>query len=558
MKDAEEKKGFFTMWKKRDNLYLQINKDQLEKPFLYIVSYSRGIGSNYLLGGLPPDDRMLQFERHGDRVLLVDVNMRFSAKAGTPIDNARDLSIGNSVVQSFKIESEHDSTKAVLIDLGGLLVSDVTDLAEQMRGAFGGVSARFDKERSALAKVKKFPDNTEIEALLTYTPNDRSRLSIETVPDNRYIPDHRALLVHAPAREADGGALADNRVGYFLDARKDFGREDKENFWVRKINRWRLEKKDPTAAVSEVVKPIVYYIDWTVPDKFRPWVKEGVEKWQKAFEAAGFRNAIVAMDAPAESTGWDPEDVRSARSAGSPRTSRRSAPSDRRAWTRARARSSTRTSCSKRRCSRTTRTPTAATSGPRRSASPCCRRTRFRSAAENATPEMLCMAGDALADGGAMQHLAMLMDQTLPRARRCPTEYLKPAVIWAVMRGRSHAGPAPQLPLSSTPVDKLHDTAWTGANGLYGSVMEYLTPNIDHSRAHQGEYWTTGACTTCGRSATATRRRAPRRSRKTTRRGTRWPTSRCCPGTSTRRTTTRIRPTRRIRARTSTTSAATR
>ena len=99
VKDAEEKKGFFTMWKKRDNLYLQINKDQLEKPFLYIVSYSRGIGSNYLLGGLPLDDRMLQFERHGDRVLLVDVNMRFTAPAGTPIDRARDLSIGNSVVQ---------------------------------------------------------------------------------------------------------------------------------------------------------------------------------------------------------------------------------------------------------------------------------------------------------------------------------------------------------------------------------------------------------------------------------------------------------------------------
>ena len=166
VKDAEEKKGFFTMWKKRDNLYLQINKDQLEKPFLYIVSYSRGIGSNYLLGGLPLDDRMLQFERHGDRVLLVDVNTRFTAPAGTAIDRARDLSIGNSVVQSFKIESEQDSTKAVLIDVGGLFLSDVTDLAEQMRGAFGGVSARFDKERSALAKVKATTDQSSVGTML--------------------------------------------------------------------------------------------------------------------------------------------------------------------------------------------------------------------------------------------------------------------------------------------------------------------------------------------------------------------------------------------------------
>jgi Domain of unknown function (DUF5117)/Domain of unknown function (DUF5118) len=188
VKDAEVKKGFLTLYKKRDNLYLELGKEQLGVPFLAIVSYSRGIGSNFVLGGLPLDDRMLQWERHGDRIMLVQVNTQFTAPAGTPIEKARALSIANSIVQSFKIESEQDSTKAVLIDLGALVLSDVTDLSENMKGSFGGVAVRFDKERSALGALKTFPDNTEIEVTLTYSPLDRSRLSLETVPDNRYIP----------------------------------------------------------------------------------------------------------------------------------------------------------------------------------------------------------------------------------------------------------------------------------------------------------------------------------------------------------------------------------
>ena len=497
VKDAEEKKGFFTLWKKRDNLYLQINKDQLGKPFLYIVSFSRGIGSNGVLGGLPLDDRMLQFERVGDRILLMDVNTRFLTPKDTPIDRARDLSIGNSVVQSFKIESEQDSTKAVLIDVGGFFVSDVTDLSEQMRFAFGGVSARFDRERSALTQAKSFPDNNEIEALLTYTPNDRSRLNLETVPDNRYIPISVHYSFTRLPEKPMAARWADNRVGYFLDARKDFSRDDKESFWIRNIHRWRLEKKDPSAAVSEPVKPIVYYLDRTIPEKFKPWVKEGVEKWQKAFEAAGFRNAIVAMDAPAESTGFDPEDTRystirwitshepSFGAIGPSRVDPRTGEildadilfeaSMFQNYSNAYRRYS----------------------GPEQLAQSLLPQDVFAQLPTNVTPEMLCMAGNALADGGALQHLALLMDQELPPGAPVPDSYLKPAVIWAVMHEVGHTlGLRHNFRSStSTPMERLHDTAWTGANGLYSSVMEYPTPNVEYTHQHQGEYWTTTAGT---------------------------------------------------------------
>jgi hypothetical protein len=492
-KDAEAKPGFFTLWKKRDNVYLEIAPAQLGKPFLYVVSIARGIGSNFVLGGLPLDDRMLQFERVGDRVLLYDVNTRFTAPRDQPIDRARELSIPNSVLASFKVESEHDSSKAVLVDAGSLFLSDATDLTERMKQSLGNVSVRFDKERSAITQVKSFPGNCEIEALLTFSPNDRSRLSVEAVPDERYIPVSVHYSLCALPENPMMPRWADNRVGFFLGAVKDFGRDDKESFWLRHINRWRLEKKDPSAAVSEVVKPITFYVDWTVPEKFRPWVKEGVEKWQKAYEAAGLKNAIVAVDPPKDDPEWDAEDTRYS-------TLR---------WI-------------------TSSQPSFGAIGPsrvdprtgeifdadilfeasmfqnyanayRRFVSPeamarsILPATRLEDLPPGLELDQLCMLGDALADGGSLQHLSMLLDEALPPGAPIPDEYLHRATVWVVMHEVGHTlGLRHNFRSStSTPVDHLQDAQWTGANGLYSSVMEYPTPNIDHSRKHQGDYYTT-------------------------------------------------------------------
>ncbi len=490
-KDAEAKPGFFTLWKKRDQLYLELAPEQLGRPFLYVVSFARGLGSDFLLGGLPLDDRMLRFERVGDRVLLWDVNTRFTAPAGSPMARAMDLSIPTSVLASFKIESEQDSTKHVLIDVGSLFVSDATDLGERMKGALGNVSVRFDKDRSAVTSVKTFPNNCEVEALLTFTPNDRTRLRVESVPDERYLPISVHYSLCALPETPMAPRRADNRVGFFLDGRKDFGRDGKESFWVRDIHRWRLEKRDPKAAVSEVVKPITFYVDRTVPEKFRPWVKEGVEKWQKAFEAAGLKHAIVALDPP-DDPEWDPEDTRYS-------TIR---------WI-------------------TSNEPSFGAIGPsrvdprtgeifdadvlfeasmfqsyanayRRYADPSALAqtllpsSRLAALPEGLAPEALCFLGDAVAEGGALQHLSMLLDDALPPGAPIPDAYLKPAVVWAVMHEVGHTlGLRHNFRSStSTPYDDLQDAAWTGAHGLYSSVMEYPPPNIDYARTHQGDYWT--------------------------------------------------------------------
>jgi len=492
-KDAEQKKGFFTYWKKRDNLYLELSKDQLNQPFLYVVSFSRGIGSNFVLGGLPLDDRMLQFERHGDRIALVHVNTWLTAPKDQPIGKARELSTPQSIVQLFKIESEQDSSKNVLIDLGSMLLSDVTDLGEGLKARLGNVSVRFDKDRSVLGSLKTFPDNAEFEVTLTYSPNDRSRLDLESVPDDRYIP----IGVHYSFSRLPANPMArrwaDNRVGFFLEATKDFSRDEKENFWLRYINRWRLEKKDPSAALSEPVKPIVYYIDWTVPDKYRPWVKEGVEKWQKAFEAAGFKNAIVAMDPPKDDPDWDAEDVRystlrwitssepSFGAIGPSRVDPRSGEifdSDilfEQSMFQNYANSYRRFA------------------GPEPIAAAALPENALKNLPKGMELAHLCMAGDALAMAGELQHVAMLMDGSLEPGSPIPDAFMKTAVEWVVMHEVGHAlGLRHNFRSStSTPYPQLQDPSFTGTRGLYSSVMEYPSPNIDYTRTKQGDWYTT-------------------------------------------------------------------
>jgi hypothetical protein len=375
----------------------------------------------------------------------------------------------------------------LLVDLAPMLVSDIGDMAEFMKQGFNNKGVRFDKERSAITSVKSFPENVEIEALLTYSPNDRDGLNLNTVPDDRYIP---VTLHYSFTKLPDVPMmprLADDRTGYFLQAVKDFSRDDQEHFWRRYITRWRLEKKDPTAALSEPVKPIVYYIDHTIPERYRPYVKKGVEAWQKAFEAAGFKNAIVAKEAPNDPD-YDPGDVRystirwitsSEPSFGAIGPSR----IDPRTGEILDADILFEASIVQRRW-RIYRDLT----GPAGSVfeSPMLRQ------AESALPaELRCDAAAGASVGMTLAHLAAEMDGSVPPGSPIHEEFVGQMLAHTVLHEVGHTlGLTHNFRASTaTPMDKLNDLGWTHDKGMMGSVMDYATPNVSRDRAKQGAYY---------------------------------------------------------------------
>ncbi len=487
-KDATRKDGMFPAWTKRENVYWEIAKNQLGKPFLLNAHFARGIGTNYMLGGLPIADGMVQFERHGDRIFLMAPTVRiFSSSADSAYKRAVDLSFGSAPMQSFKIESEKDSV--VLIDMAALFASDALDLSTRLKNTTQK-GFRFDKDRSVVTSHKAFPKNMEVEALLTYSPTDRENLDLGPLPDSRFVP----LTVHysflALPETPMVPRLADDRVGYFTDAYKDMSRDGKPDYWVRYINRWKLEKKDPSAAVSEPKEPIVFYLDPTIPAEWKPAVKAGIEEWQKAFEKAGFKNAIIARDPPADDPDWDAEDARystirwivshnqSFGAIGPSQTDPRTGQilnadilmegsmimgysNTYRRWAGG-------------------ETVAEAMNLPSQ-----------EWLKQITDPSHLCMAGSGHAQEAGFLATALALQGITPPGQPVPKEFVEEGLKAVTMHEVGHTIGLRHNFKSSTDVPRefLHDKAWVAANGLVGSIMDYDTPNVSSDPTRQGYYW---------------------------------------------------------------------
>jgi hypothetical protein len=309
-KGARVQSGIFTFYLKRDNTYLSLAPTQLDRDYLLVTQLSQGIGELGVDGGTSVRSDLVRFHRAGDRIELWVVNPHFAATPGTPMARTVAYSFGHSVAQSFPIATMRDNGE-ILVDFTPFLLSDWADLGAFFQGVANqrklSGNIFLDRERSSLEQLQLFPGNVEAEVRLTYQSN--RNLGLDAIADYRWIPVgvHYSLLElpTTPLRPR----FADERVGYFVSAMKDFSRDTAESFFVRFVNRWRLEKRYPGAALSEPVKPIVYYLDRTVPNEWRPWVRAGILEWNRAFEEAGYRNAIQVLDAP-DDTLWSAEDAR--------------------------------------------------------------------------------------------------------------------------------------------------------------------------------------------------------------------------------------------------------
>ena len=316
-KEAKSYPGVFTAHRIGDKLYFEIPADGLGKLLLWSAEVVKG-PAGVSWGGQSLGHRVVRFERRGNKIFLWNVAFEKRASGGSKaIQRAVDSANMDTIIQSFSVEAEGKDRSAV-IAVTNLFVSEVSDFS--VKGAVPGAGS-IDDSRSYLDEVKAFPTNIEVRALLTFraggapggitlpTPPGRGRSGAASGRSYTAVVHHS--LVRLPD-EPMMGRYADPRVGYFTRSFEDYSTP---RGWMEKrqfIARYRLEKKEPNAEVSEPVKPIVFYLSREVPEKWRPYLKEGVEDWQPAFEKAGFKNAILCKDAPGEheDPNWDPEDAR--------------------------------------------------------------------------------------------------------------------------------------------------------------------------------------------------------------------------------------------------------
>ncbi len=299
---AKTTRGLFTVHQKGTHVYLELTSGDLNKDFIVLISIARGIGQNPVLGGMTwgfGDDWLWQFRKVDDKIQVVRRNVRFTAKPGSPEQRAVQLAYTDSILYSLPIKAKSPSG-AMVIDLNSVFMTDLPQIGRVL----GGFS--FSSSRSTWAKVKNFRDNLELEVAATYVSSGAREL--ETVPDSRAVTVNVHYSISRLPNTGYKPRLADDRVGYFLTVIKDFSREGDQDRFVRYINRWDLQKVDPSLEKSPPKKPIIFWLEKTIPYKYRKPIRDGILEWNKAFERIGFVNAIEVRQQPADAD-WDPEDI---------------------------------------------------------------------------------------------------------------------------------------------------------------------------------------------------------------------------------------------------------
>ena len=311
--EAESDEGVFTVHRLDDKVFYEIPLTELGRQFLWVSQIARtteGVG----YGGQALGTRVVKWERRGDQVLLKSVSHAIVADDDHPIAAAVASANNDTIVKAFDIEALSDAESPV-IDVTSLFESEVPEFSARTRLRARG----FARDRSFLEAVLAFPRNIEVKTTHTYTLPEPSSPPSGAQPRHRrrgMRPGSATVLLHYSMVKLPETPmqprLFDERVGYFSVRQIDYGRDEHRSPNRRYITRWRLEKQDPDAEISDPVTPITYWIDPATPTKWVEYMKQGVEAWQPAFEAAGFSNAVVAREAPsrAEDPDWSPEDAR--------------------------------------------------------------------------------------------------------------------------------------------------------------------------------------------------------------------------------------------------------
>ena len=321
VKGATEQAGYFGLWRKDEKLWLEIPPERLDQPFLLSANVSHSVGEKRLYGSLMGPSWLASFRKIGSQqIQLIALNTNYVA-TDAPMKAAIDQAFSHSLLASATIASApHPQRKSVLID-AGFLLADIAGYSTQIEGAFR-LPFNLDRGNSFFEKTRVTDDLTTLNARLHFAtarlpapPLVPSPVPLPAPP--RATADPRSFFVGMVysftklPEQAMAPRKTDPRIGHFFDVVTDLSKDldpiPKQHY----ITRWRLEKSNPAAALSEPRQAIVYWLDKNIPLQYRKSVEAGILEWNKAFERIGFRNAVLAKQQP-DDADWDTLDSRHA------------------------------------------------------------------------------------------------------------------------------------------------------------------------------------------------------------------------------------------------------
>lgn len=307
--------GIFKVHQVGEQYYFEIPFDQLEKDMLWVSRISKipsGLGGGYLNAGSKTNEQVVRWSRVQNKIHLKSISFNNVADEELPIFQSVADNNYAPVLAAFKIEAFNKDSSAAVIAVNQLFLKDVRTFS----GLSSSIRKRYkvkalDVSRSFINRMQSYPENIEVRHDMTYGASEPPS-SFRSGTISMQMSQSMYVLPEKPMQPR----LHDKRVGWFTLGQIDYGSEALKSDEKRYIRRWRLEPKDEAAyARGELVEPIkqiVYYLDPATPAKWRPYFRQGIEDWNTAFEVAGFKNAIVAKDAPTkeEDPDWSPEDAR--------------------------------------------------------------------------------------------------------------------------------------------------------------------------------------------------------------------------------------------------------
>ncbi len=307
-KDAVTDDGLFKVHKVKDKYYYEISDSLLGRDMLMVTRIVK-MATELPLSRHKMSEQVLKWEKFDNNIFLKQASYSKFANDSLPISIAVSNSNFEPIISSFKIAVKNKDHNSYVIDVTNLYKSDVKMFGFPQSSRKGYKISSLDSKLSFIESIRSFPLNIEVKHIKTYKSSDSRNGQISMVLNNSMV-----LLPKEPMKRR----YFDQRVGWFTSAQTDYGIDNQEAETVRYLDRWRLEVKDEdvekfkNGELVEPKKPIVYYLDPATPEKWRKYLKDGIEDWNVAFEAAGFKNAVIVKYPPTkeEDPDWSPEDVR--------------------------------------------------------------------------------------------------------------------------------------------------------------------------------------------------------------------------------------------------------